>query len=302
MPTPFFTVAASTPRSLTVHLSGQFAYLRYAHVSEILMLARDNVTKNFSFLNPSSFATDTSSDLERKNLAMSSDGLFLYSVNGGAGTISQMSIHQSTGQLSALSPPTIATGNTPISMAISPDGKSIYVGNRNDGTISQYSRDESTGLLTSLGTIASDYYTEYIAVSADGLSVYVSSSFGKSIYEYSRNPTSGLLTSIGVIDAGSTRNMAITPDGKFLYSDDYNAPHGFIRVYSRNTTTGLLSEIGRYDIGSNIDALKISPDGWYLYVADVKTEVYQINPITGLLSLIQQSPNVGCWEGMTFVP
>jgi len=56
----------------------------------------------------------------------------------------------STGALTALSTPTIATGTTPRSITISSDGTSVYATNYGSNTISMYSRSTSfaTGVFT----------------------------------------------------------------------------------------------------------------------------------------------------------
>jgi 6-phosphogluconolactonase (cycloisomerase 2 family) len=61
-------------------------------------------------------------------------------------------INASTGVLTALSTPTISTGNRPIDLAINPAGTFAYVTNETSNTVSMYAINASTGVLTALST------------------------------------------------------------------------------------------------------------------------------------------------------
>ena len=57
-------------------------------------------------------------------------------------------VDQTTGLLTPMNPPTVATGWSPLSVNIDPSGRFAYVANQDDGTISMYTVDSSTGVLT----------------------------------------------------------------------------------------------------------------------------------------------------------
>jgi DNA-binding beta-propeller fold protein YncE len=61
-----------------------------------------------------------------------------YVPNGSGGAISQFGIGPG-GELSALNPPTVGTGNDPISVAVDPSGRYVYAAASSDGTLWQYS-------------------------------------------------------------------------------------------------------------------------------------------------------------------
>ena len=65
-------------------------------------------------------------------------------------SVSQYTIDPTTGQLSAKTPATIATGNDPLGIALSPDGTSAYVANAfsNPAEVSQYTVNPTTGALS----------------------------------------------------------------------------------------------------------------------------------------------------------
>jgi YVTN family beta-propeller protein len=58
----------------------------------------------------------------------------------------------STGTLTALSTPTVATGTYPISIAVNPTGTFAYVANYSSNTVSMYAINTTTGILTALST------------------------------------------------------------------------------------------------------------------------------------------------------
>ncbi len=90
---------------------------------------------------------------------------FAYVVDKGSNTISQFAWGPGNGVLTPLSPATISTGLTPVSMVVLPGttgtntGNNItnptdyaYVANNGAGTISTYTLTTSTGLLNVTGT------------------------------------------------------------------------------------------------------------------------------------------------------
>jgi 6-phosphogluconolactonase len=90
-------------------------------------------------------------------VALNQSGQNLYVVNfssvGGlaAGTIAQFSV-DSSGALSALATPTVATGRAPVWFAFEPRGQYAYVANSGDNNLSAYAV-AANGSLTLLGTI-----------------------------------------------------------------------------------------------------------------------------------------------------
>jgi 6-phosphogluconolactonase len=90
---------------------------------------------------------------------------FAYTVDKGSNTISQFSIGTGDGVLTPLSPPTISTGATPVSIALRVGATGtdigntttnptdyVYVANNGAGTVSIFTLTTSTGLLNVSGT------------------------------------------------------------------------------------------------------------------------------------------------------
>ena len=135
-------------------------------------------------------------------IAVSSDGKSAYVTNtanpgeGGTGpaSVSQYTIDPTTGQLSAKTPATIATGTDPLGIALSPDGRSAYVANAfsNPAEVSQYTVNPTTGALSpkSPATVPTNE-PEGIAVS--GNSAYVTNIGMDTVSQYTIDPTTGAL-------------------------------------------------------------------------------------------------------------
>jgi len=75
-------------------------------------------------------------------------GNHLYVVDRGQNAISAFQISSTTGSLTPLSPPTIATNSFPTSIAIRSDGAWMFVTNLNSLNVSQYAVTPTTGGLT----------------------------------------------------------------------------------------------------------------------------------------------------------
>jgi 6-phosphogluconolactonase len=97
-------------------------------------------------------------------------GNYLYVVGGQATTVNPNAlfgyrISQVTGVLSALNPPSVATGTRPVAIAIRADDTWVFVANYGSATISQYALTPATGALTPSGTgIATDNFPAGVAV------------------------------------------------------------------------------------------------------------------------------------------
>ena len=166
-------------------------------------------------------------------------GRFVYVSDDGSGTATPtaggiwgFTVNQSTG---ALTPITAVTGyttnvNSPESMVIDHTGSFLYAINYGTGTtagtISAYSIDPSTGNLTPLSTAT--YPTGvgplYSTIDPTGTYLYVPNSLDNTVTGYSIG-VSGALTSLGsaraVTGATSVENVAVSPNGNYLYVLDF---------------------------------------------------------------------------------
>jgi 6-phosphogluconolactonase (cycloisomerase 2 family) len=89
---------------------------------------------------------------------------FLYVLDQQQNAISAYKISTSTGGLSPLSTPTVATNSFPTSMAIRSDDSWMFVANLSQGTVSQYAITPATGTLTPQPAFQTDNYPWGVAV------------------------------------------------------------------------------------------------------------------------------------------
>jgi 6-phosphogluconolactonase (cycloisomerase 2 family) len=102
-------------------------------------------------------------------LVVSPFGNFLYVLDKSGSAVSAFQISQASGSLSPISPATVATGNTPVSIAIRADSNWLFVTNNGstsgNGSISQYSITPATGSLNPAGSgITTDTFPWGVAV------------------------------------------------------------------------------------------------------------------------------------------
>ena len=93
----------------------------------------------------------------------------LYVLGTLSNTVSQLKISPISGNLSALTPPTVATGSGPVAMTIRSDDNWLFVSNYGSptlggNTVSQYSITPATGQLSVLPIVPTDNYPWGIAV------------------------------------------------------------------------------------------------------------------------------------------
>jgi 6-phosphogluconolactonase (cycloisomerase 2 family) len=85
-------------------------------------------------------------------IAVTRDGKNAYAVNLSnplaPDTVSQYTIHPTTGRLSPKTPAKVAAGNGATEIAVHPDGRSAYVTNQLDNNISQYNINPVSGALS----------------------------------------------------------------------------------------------------------------------------------------------------------
>jgi len=215
----------------------------------------------------------------------------LYVTNGGngnqngAGGLSAYSLRN--GKPTALSGAASATGSAggPWDVAISPDGKYLYVTNERsrDGTggLSAYSlaNGEPTALPGSPYATGSAGAPSGLAISPDGKYLYVANRGsgngvgGLSVYSISNGvpaPLSGSPFATG--SAGGPWNVAISPDGKYLYVTNDGSGNGVGGLSAYSLSDGVPTPLpgspyATGTVGGPLD-VAISPDGQYLYVTN----------------------------------
>jgi DNA-binding beta-propeller fold protein YncE len=191
------------------------------------------------------------------------------------------------------------------SVVVSPDGKFVYATGNFDNAVIGFNVVQSgpnAGKLGSsvnclwAGATTSDCVQtpgtgapEGIAISPDGRDVYVAS-FGGGVTALHRDTLSGVLSlNHCITETGSggctadpsyvtgARDVAVSPDGRYVYVSGGGALLGFVIAYARDGSTGAISRIGCLTnlaapgcttaAGlANAGSLALTPDGGHAYV------------------------------------
>jgi YVTN family beta-propeller protein len=214
---------------------------------------------------------------------------FAYVVNQFSNTVSVYTIDPTTGALTAGTPATVATGNSPSSMAVDPSGKFAYVTNSADNTVSVYTINQTTGALTAGNTVASGNSPQSVAVDPNGRFVYVINWNSNSVSVYTIDQTTGALTAgTAVLTVNAPNQVSVEPTGKFAYitsSPSFNTYR--VTEYAIDQTTGALTAGTFIATGANPGALVFDPSGKFAYVenrAGSSISVYTVNQATGALT------------------
>ncbi len=182
-------------------------------------------------------------------------GRFVYIVDDGTGsgaanpngTIYGFTINQTTGALTPITGVNPFTTNllNPEDLIIDHTGSFLYATNNNlsgAGTVSAYSIDPTTGALTPLSTPTFNTGDGPWLATLDptGTYMYVANNTAGTVSSFSLN-ADGTLTSLGadatVTGASSVYNLAVTPNGMYLYVLDQGSTNG--QVYGYALTSGV---------------------------------------------------------------
>jgi len=161
------TVPGGGPHSITVDLSGRYAYAANADgtVSQYTIGANGAL----SAMSP---VTDAAGS-QLYSLNVDPTGRYAYVANTDDSTVMQYTIGMG-GALSAMSPASIHTGFGLASLAVDPSGRHVYVANDSDGTVSQY-KIVASGSLSAMSpaTVATASRPLSVAVDPTGRYAYV---------------------------------------------------------------------------------------------------------------------------------
>jgi DNA-binding beta-propeller fold protein YncE len=200
---------------------------------------------------------------------------YAYVANSGNNTVSQYAV-RTDGSMTPMSTPTVATGQTPVSVATDPSGKYIYVANKGDGTVSQYTIG-TNGNLTPMSTptVATGSGPVSVTVDSVGLFVYVTNFNDGTVSQYTIG-TDGSLTPFSSDDTpsafstGSGSNSqpasaAVDPAGWYLYvvNSNDNTVSEFYRIF---VGSGDVNSNGTVVTGPSPDYMAVDPSGNYAYV------------------------------------
>ncbi|MEP2012094.1 MAG: cadherin domain-containing protein [Balneola sp.] len=217
------------PVSVTVSPDDKSVYVVSGSTDGLVVFSRDASTGQLTFVEQHLDGVNgnllgqafNASSSPINNIAVTSDGGFLYVTSTDDSAVSVYTRNVSTGALTLASSVQNGVGGitdmlSPASLVLSPDNEHIYVSAQNGNSLLAFSRNSTTGELTFL--------------------------------EKHKEGVNGITTLQGI------RSLATSPDGRFVYasalSDDA------ITVFNRNTTNGMLTiETARIDGVNTTDGL-----------------------------------------------
>jgi len=178
---------------------------------------------------------------------------FVFVANTDASSVSVFRI-QDDGALESLDNVALAADSCPTMIALHPNGKFLYVVN-SSATGGDWGDNASIG-------------------------AYAYSTDNGAITEIAGSPFSWPLDEVTGKTGSTIVNMAITPDGRFLYAGDVTNEE--IMIFSINASTGALTLEGEVAVDNDPQSVAVSPSGKFLFVglfADygIQTFVIQAN-------------------------
>ena len=288
---PHTTGSAGSPWDLAINPDGKYLYLTNERSRDgaggLSAFSLSNGVPNP--LPGSPFATGAAG--APSGLAISPDGKYLYVANRGSGNgvggLSAYSLQNGVPTALPGSPYATGTAGGPWNVAVSPDGEYLYVTNDGSGNgvggLSAYSLRD--GVPTEL--LGSPYETSStggplgVAISPDGQYLYVTNDGngnlkgvgGLSVYWLSDGvPIAFSNSPYATGPRGSPLDMAISPNGKYLYVTNNGSSHGVggLSAYSLRDGEPIELQDSPYATGSAGGPwnLAISPDGKYLYLTN----------------------------------
>lgn len=254
MPTPTFFTSGPYPAGGAVHPTKPWYYVANSEWSSVSQntIGADGALASMT-------APTVATQNNPQAIAIDPSGKWAYLANGTSNCVSQFNIDQTTGELTSMSTPTVATGGYSawdIKIVSIPSGAYAYVSNYGGSSsqyasIAQFEIDQTTGMLSPLTppTVpAGDVNATSISVHPTGKFAYVTiglSSPSAVIAQFKIDQTTGVLVSNGTVSAGGTAaaSIAIESSGKYAYATSGDSGWGNFSIaqYTIDQTTGALT-------------------------------------------------------------
>lgn len=233
---------------------------------------------------------------------------FAYVTNELDSTISEYTINDSTGALTAVPGSPVSDTNGPVAVVATPSGAFVYTANSNN-SVSEYSVNATTGALTLVSGSPITGFGGVYALAVDPTSGYLSVVDGPNalVDTYTISPTTGALTFFSSAATPNTLSQALTFDptgiiGEFISSNsvdyyrvnngtftelagtssanpplaiagDQSSQYAFVTDNTANTVTSyavpVLSLLSSANTGNRPAAVVSEPSGQYVYVANL---------------------------------
>jgi 6-phosphogluconolactonase len=228
---------------------------------------------------------------------------FIYATIPAANQLAVFREDPFSGILTQLAESPYTVGFGPQSVVIHPSGKFLYVANagqnendvslfdlHTDGTVTEVTPRTPAGTLpTFLAMDPAGNYLYVANVASNNLSVFsINTTTNTSTNPLGQlTPVTGSPFSINLV----SKNMQVSPSGKFLYVTASSQPTGLVAVFSVNAgVPSLVSSSPTPD--NDPSGLAIAPSGSFLYTANATSSSISIYAISasGTLTQVPQSP------------
>jgi 6-phosphogluconolactonase len=136
------------PRHMLFGKGGKFVYVLGEMASAVAVMSYDKKNGKLTLMeNIDTIPPQLTTENNSAELALSSDGQFLYATNRGHDSVTVFKVNAANGKLTNVQ--NIPTqGRTPRGMSLDADGTHLLTGNQDSNTITVFDRDTRTGKLT----------------------------------------------------------------------------------------------------------------------------------------------------------
>lgn len=289
-PNSYFVVTMSMPYTLlyTNPLSMTMWQLGASYLNENSTIT-SMITTNISNL-VSTAAPDLSFKMKLNTtpVSISNPQGYIYEPSS-TNVIFQFSINTLTGNLTALSPASIAM-TQPYKLIVTNQRNYLYAGTSGGTTIFMFRISATNGTLSALSTpsITTPSLPTGMAIDPTDRFLYACFDTGAVIQVYTITKATGILVfSQSVGAAAGMRDCVVHQSGKWLYA--FNTTTGNIYQFSIDLSTGNLTPLSPATVTSGTTPLQmcLHPNGKYLYIAcsgGTTIFMYGIDQTTGLLT------------------
>ncbi len=264
-----------TPSHVVVSPDNEYVYVAGAGDNAIAMFKRDTRSGALTFVEAVKDGENGVDGLAGvREIAISSEGKYLYAVADVDNAISTFSINEN-GKLQFLQ--TLKDGVDGVdglagarALAVSPDGENIYVAASADDAVAVFSINNENGLLTYVHAIIDNATLKLnnangVVVSPDNKHVYVIGLLddGISVFERNTEDQGRLSNNVQNIDnwavflgAGNARptDIIISNNGNNVFVSGYGGESaGNLTSFARNKENGLLSKVQGFADNASID-------------------------------------------------
>jgi 6-phosphogluconolactonase len=203
------------------------------------------------------------------------------------------------------------------SISIDPSGRLALAADLGLDKVFVYRFDGDTGKLTAndppSGQLAPRSGPRHFAFSRDGRFVYVINEIALTITTFAYDPERGALKPLATVSTlpkgvvagdGSTAEITVRPDGRFLYGT--NRGHDSLVIFAIDPQSGQLNYVGHQPSGGKTPrSFGIDPTGNYLLSANQDSDsivVMRIDQETGKLTPTGQTVEVGMPVCVVMIP